>query len=103
MNQTYIAHGPAIAARNIGGEMLVMSCADSTFFNLNAVATILWEAADGRTALRQIVENKVCPAFEVDLETAYEDAKAFVAELSQHGVLVVSETPISQGGVSGAS
>jgi hypothetical protein len=94
MAQTYIARSSAIAARILGGEMMIMSVADSTFFTLNEVATVIWQAADGRTPLADIVEQKVCPAFWVEPEVAQQDAKQFVEALSQHGILLVSDTPI---------
>ena len=37
-----------VAARAVGGEMMIMSAKDSTLFTLNEVAMAIWEAADGR-------------------------------------------------------
>ncbi len=71
-----------------------MSAVDSTFFTLNEVATLIWQAADGRTPLSDIVTGKICPEFEVDPEQAGRDAEQFVNDLSQHGILLVSEQPI---------
>jgi hypothetical protein len=54
MPETYIARSTAIAARMLGGEMMIMSALDSTFFTLNEVATVIWQAADGNTPLSEI-------------------------------------------------
>ena len=43
MSEKYIARSSAIAARMLGGEMMVMSSVDSTFFTLNEVATAIWQ------------------------------------------------------------
>ena len=94
MAETYIAQSKAIAARMLGGEMMVMSATDSTFFTLNEVATAIWLAADGRTSLTQIVKDKICQEFEIDEETASRDANQFVNDLSKHGILVVSNEPL---------
>ena len=94
MADTFIARSPAIAARALGGEMMIMSAVDSTFFSLNEVATVIFQAADGRTPLAEIVEKKVCTEFEVEPEEAQRDAEQFVADLSKHGVLLVSDQPI---------
>jgi len=94
MSPTYIARSSAIAARMLGGEMMIMSAVDSTFFTLNEVATAIWRAADGRTPLEEIVEREVCRDFEVEPEEARRDAEQFVSELSQHGILLVSDEPI---------
>ncbi len=93
--EKYIARSSAIAARLIGGEMMIMSAVDSTFFTLNEVATLIWQAADGCTPLSDIVASRVCPEFEVDPEQARRDAEQFVSDLSQHGILLVAETPIT--------
>jgi Coenzyme PQQ synthesis protein D (PqqD) len=74
--------------------MMIMSPADSTFFTLNEVATVIWQAADGRTPLSDIVINKICPEFDVDWDQAGRDAEQFVNDLSRHGILMVSEQPI---------
>jgi hypothetical protein len=92
--EKYIARSSAIAARLIGGEMMIMSAVDSTFFTLNEVATVIWQSADGRTPLSDIVSSRICPEFDVDPEQAGHDAEQFVNDLSQHGILMVSEQPI---------
>jgi hypothetical protein len=94
MAEKYIARSKAIAARMLGGEMMVMSAADSTFFTLNDVASAIWQAADGRTPLSEIVAGKICREFEVDRERAQRGADRFVDELSQHGILLVSDQPL---------
>jgi hypothetical protein len=94
MTETYVARSSAIAARMLGGEMMIMSAVDSTFFTLNEVATVIWQAADGHTPLSQIVERRVCEEFEIEPEVARNDAEEFVNQLSQHGILLVSDRPI---------
>jgi hypothetical protein len=89
----YIARSSAIASRMLGGEMMIMSAVDSTFFTLNPVASAVWQAADGCTSLSEIVTRHVCGEFEVDPETAYRDVERFVEELSGYGILLVSEMP----------
>lgn len=96
MAETFIARSSALAARMLGGEMMIMSAVDSTFFTLNEVATVIWRAADGRTPLSEIIERTVCCEFEVEPEEARRDAEQFVHELSQHGILLVSDHPIPQ-------
>src|SRR5271168_4948222 len=93
-NCIYIARSSAIAARALAGEMMVMNSVDSTFFTLNEVATTIFQAADGRTPLRDIVRERVCEQFDIDPEQAQADAEQFVAELSGHGILLVSSQPL---------
>jgi hypothetical protein len=96
----YIAKSSAIASRLLGGEMMVMSAADSTFFTLNPVATAIWQAADGLTPLSEIVADHICTEFEVDPETAYRDVERFVDELSHYGILMVSDQPFADSATS---
>jgi Coenzyme PQQ synthesis protein D (PqqD) len=95
MSDIYIARSTAIAARMLAGEMMVMNSTDSTFFTLNDVATAIWQAADGRTPLREIIRDKVCEQFDVDPSQAQTDAEQFVSDLSSHGILLVSDHPLS--------
>jgi hypothetical protein len=91
----YIARSSAIAARALAGEMMVMNSANATFFTLNEVATAIFQAADGRTPLQEIVRSTICEQFDVNPEQAQTDAEQFVAELSSHGILLVSDQPLS--------
>jgi hypothetical protein len=90
----YVARSPRIAARKLGGEMLVMSAQGSTLFTLNPTATVLWQAADGVTPLDEIVERRICSEFEVSRDEALRDAEKLAEDLSKHGILLLSEEPI---------
>jgi Coenzyme PQQ synthesis protein D (PqqD) len=91
----YVARSSRIAARKLGDEMLVMSGHDSTLFTLNSTATILWQAADGATALDEIVKRRICSEFDVKSEDALRDAEELAADLAKHGILLISEQPIT--------
>jgi len=93
MNEVYIARSMQIASRMLDGEMIIMSAVDSTLFNLNAVGTIIWQAADGITPLSEIVARRICIKFDVSQEVAYRDALEFVKDLESHGILSVFERP----------
>jgi len=95
MNPVYLTRSSEIAARALGGEMMIMSARDSTLFTLNEVATAIWQAADGKTPLSDIVEKKICVEFDVAPEVALSDAEGFIQELASHGILRVSDRPIS--------
>ena len=100
MSEKYIAKSSAIASRLLGGEIMIMSAVDSTFFTLNPAATLVWQAADGHTPLSEIVARRVCAEFEVEPEIAQRDVERFVEALSSHGILLVSERPFPQSSTS---
>jgi Coenzyme PQQ synthesis protein D (PqqD) len=95
MKECYVARSRGLAARQLGEETVIMSAADSTLFNLNEVGTLIWQGADGKTSLARIVEERICPIYEVEASEALRDAEEFVKELAKHGILQVAEAPIA--------
>lgn len=96
MSSVYIARVREVAARVIGGELMILSARDSKLFSLNEAASAIWQGADGVTPLAEIVQERVCREFEVDLDTALRDAQELVERLAQQGVLRVSNVPIKE-------
>ncbi|HEU5196471.1 MAG TPA: PqqD family protein [Methylomirabilota bacterium] len=92
MPERYPEQNPRAAWRVYDGEAVIVSPEDSTLHTLNAVGTVIWEAADGRTAMETIVA-RVCDAFEVDAATAARDAAAFIESLSHKGLLTMLDAP----------
>ncbi|HET7340729.1 MAG TPA: PqqD family protein [Methylomirabilota bacterium] len=92
MPETYPAQNPRAAWRIYDGEAVIVSPEDSTLHTLNAVGTLIWEAADGRTALDAIV-GRVCEAFDVDAATAARDTAVFVDALTHRGLLTMLDAP----------
>lgn len=93
MSEIYPKRAANMAARVFRGEAIIMNPADSTLFNLNETATAIWLAADGRTALRSIVERDILPAFHVDREDALRDAGQFAEDLARHAILTLRTEP----------
>jgi hypothetical protein len=85
-----------VAARQLGGEMVIMSAVDSTLFTLNETATLLWQAADGVTPLSEIVERRLCHEFDVPPDQAHRDVTEFVEDLTRRGILLVSDQPFAE-------
>ena len=96
MSSLYIAHSKEIAARVLDGEIMIMSARDSTLFSLNELGTIIWQAADGATSLEEIVAQKICLEYDVEPGQALKDAETFVRELAEHGILILSESPLGE-------
>jgi Coenzyme PQQ synthesis protein D (PqqD) len=92
--EIYIKPSRDIAARRMLDEMVIMSVKDSKVFSLNPTATRIWSAADGATPLREIVARAVVSEFEVDADTAYQDAVELVEELAHEGILLLADHPI---------
>jgi hypothetical protein len=93
-SKLYVARSTRIAARKLDNEMMIMSAVDSALFSLNKSATIIWEAADGSSTLEEIVARRICSRFDVSLSDALRDAEECVRELTEHGILLLSEEPL---------
>jgi hypothetical protein len=90
----YIARVHDVAARMIGGELMIMSSRTSALFSLNETAALLWQAADGVTPLAEIIEQRICAEFDVDAATALRDTEELAAQLAEHGILRTSSQPL---------
>lgn len=91
----YIQREDNVAARRLGDELMIMSSRDSALFSLNQSAAILWDAADGTTALADIVAREICQRFEIDVDTALRDARETAEGLAKHGILRISSQPFA--------
>lgn len=82
----FVRRGERLAARKVGGEMVILSADDSSLFVLNEIGTAIWEAADGRTSTAAIAD-RVCAEYDVDADTARRDVEEFVLTMASAGVL----------------
>jgi hypothetical protein len=94
MSDIYIARARNTAFRQFGGEMMIMSAANSNLFTLNEPGSRIWAAADGRTPLRRIVRDNICSEFDVAPDQAYSDAWEFATRLARHGLVELSPRPL---------
>jgi hypothetical protein len=81
----YILRSPNIAARKIGGELMLMASSSASLYSLNDTAALLWDAADGNTSLDVIV-GALCAQFDVSQDVAYTDACEVVEQLAANGI-----------------
>lgn len=95
MSEQFIARGPTLAYRMLGGETIIMSAGDSTLFSLDEVGSFIWQKADGRTL--DSIAADICEEYDVTPEVARRDAEEFVAALVSRGLLVLSqEQPVRE-------
>ena len=91
MADRYPTQNPKMAWRVYAGEAVILCPDDSSLNTLNAVGTLVWEAADGKTPLSAIVA-RISEEFDVEPERAERDVAAFVEKLCQRGLLTVSDS-----------
>ena len=88
MPEVYLAQSQRTAWRIYDGEAVLLCPDDSTLNTLNAVGTLIWESADGKTPLSAIVA-RICEAFDVDPARAERDTMAFVTKLRERGLVTI--------------
>ena len=88
----YISRAKDIATRKLGDETIVMSVRSSRLFTLNESATQIWDVADGQHSIEQIVHDVICEQYEVDYDTALQDAVELVQKLANDGLLLTYES-----------
>lgn len=97
MINMFVARNKDLAYRVIDGEAIILSPEDGRLHNLNAVATRIFEVADGKTRLKDI-PVLICEEFEVSEEVSRKDAIDFVEDLVHKKLLILSENPIKDVG-----
>ena len=95
MPEQYLARSSRTAWRVYDGEAVVLLAEDSTLNTLNAVGTVIWEGADGKTPVSALVV-RICAEFDVEPAQAERDVTVFIDRLSQRGLLNVSASPHEQ-------
>jgi hypothetical protein len=95
MTDVFPVRNSRVAARRVAGEVVILSADDSSLYVLNELGSLLWEAADGRTPLRQIVDQSICVEFEVDRDTGLHDAESFLRELAAYGIVALSPAAVN--------
>jgi len=81
---------PNAAWRELDGEVVVISPADSVLHELNETASFIWRHATGEHTAEEIA-RRMAEEYEVDSETALADACALVNHLEERKLLVCAE------------
>jgi len=69
-------------ANSVGDEMVVLHLANGTYFGLDPVGALLWDALT-RGELPSAACDMILDRFEIDRETVEEDLRQFLGELAQ--------------------
>ena len=94
-----IGRSDDVIARSIGDEVLLVPVTKGggdleNIFSLNAVGAFVWEAADGKRSVQEIVDGVVAE-FEVERSVAESDVEAFLGEMEVAGLMSRRAVPVS--------
>ncbi len=85
-----VRRAPGCLAREIEGEVVLVSLARRQTCALNAVGAVVWACADGRD--EDAIAATIASEFDVSESQAALDVRAFVDALEAEGWLVVATT-----------
>jgi hypothetical protein len=75
-----------VAARRLDEATIVAELRDGTYFELDAVGSLIWQEIAAGANLDHLV-GSVTAAFEIDEATARVDLEAFLADLVERGLV----------------
>lgn len=88
MDKFVVVNENKTAYRVIDDEAVVVNLENSTFHVLNPVASYIWQMAEKKIQVKDIVK-KVSEEFDVDFETAREDCLEFIIKSSDENLLIL--------------
>jgi len=93
MLSKYLLRSDSTAYRTIDGIALIVGAPEGKLRSLNEAGTFIWEKANGRHTLSEIV-HQMCQKYDVDYTQAAQDAEIFVHELESEDMLVLIDDPV---------
>lgn len=85
----YIVREKGIAWRTLGTQAVVINPRDNMLYPLNEVGTRLWELANGRQTLKEIIEV-LFDEFEVEHKVLENDIHEFVDQMAEKQLIKTS-------------
>ena len=84
---TMVATSPDLTLADLGDEAVVMDPSTGKYFGLNAVGTRILSLAAEPIPLDDLIEQLLAE-YDVPLDVLTRDVTAFVADLTQRGILI---------------
>jgi len=73
-------------AKVINRKAIIINLEKGNYYQLNGVATRIWEMLDGKNSLSQIVE-KISKEFDAEKKQVEKDALQLIADLQKEGLI----------------
>ena len=84
-----LARDENVAWRIIDGEAIILSAEDSSVHSLDEVGTKIWELADGKKTVKEIIEA-LHEEYDVEFDQLKQDVLDFISELQKKEKSLVS-------------
>jgi len=89
MLEKILARDENVAWRVIDGEAIILSAEDSSVHSLDEVGTRIWELADGKKTVQEIIDT-LHDEYDVELDQLKQDVVDFVNDLTSKDKSLVS-------------
>ena len=75
-----------VIARTVGDETILLDLQSGTYFTLNRVGSVIWQALQDGPSIDELTADVVA-GFEIDAPTARADVAEFLGEMATQGLL----------------
>ena len=89
---TLLVRSPHAMHQTVGSEAVLLDLGSEAYFGLNALALRVWEALDGVTPLKNLVET-FAPEYDVDPARLAEDILSLADQLLDEGLALAASSP----------
>jgi hypothetical protein len=89
--KSILSHSPSIVTRKSGTEYILVPISNNiadmnSVFTLNETGAFIWDQIDGKKSVEDIIDSLV-NEFEIDKNSATEDALKFIDQLGEYLVI----------------
>jgi len=90
VDKSYRVCAPAVVSEVIDGEAIIMDLRSGNYFSADGSGALVWQAvADG--CGREAILAWAAEAFDIDPARATDDIDAFLAQLTEHGLVEAAD------------
>lgn len=93
MLDMYVAQNEEVAYRIIDDEAVILTPEDGMLHNLNPVATRIFELANGKRTVKDII-NRILGEFQADEKVVTRDVSNFIEDLMHKKMMILSSKPL---------
>ena len=86
--KSILSHSPSVVTRKTGNEYVLVPVTNNiadmhSVYTLNETGTFIWEHINGKNSVEEII-NALTLEYEIDYDTAKDDAFTFVEDMSRY-------------------
>jgi hypothetical protein len=87
--QHIVMQSPGYIASDMDGEKVMLCVGKGKYYNLGAVGGDIWDQLSEGTAVYQLVDH-LMGQYEIERETCEQHVQAFLEELLQEGLILIT-------------